>query len=362
MPRPAKGPRLYRRRRHGREVFWVIRDGKYEESTGCPEHDIEGAETALEVYLTKKRRGGAVSSRPAEILIADVLDLYARDRAPEVKAPEVLIYTVETLAKWWSNKTLADIKGASCRAYVAWRVGRRWAKAKSSTRNVTTGTARRDLETLQAAVKHYHKEHTLDAVPLVTLPAKAVSRDRWLTRSEAARLLMAALREPKARHLARFILIGLYTGTRHEAMLRLHWMPNTIGGWIDVDNGLLYRRGARERETKKRRPPARIPSKLLPHLRRWRRMDAARRCAIVVHYHGEMILKERRAWRTACERAGLGGDVLPHTMRHTAATWLMQRGVLIWEAAGFLGMSEETLRNTYAHHHPDFQKEVANAY
>ena len=72
-------------------------------------------------------------------------------------------------------------------------------------------------------------------------------------------------------------------------------------------------------------------------------MDEARRCTVVVHYHGEMIAKERRAWRTAAGRAGLGADVLPHTMRHTAATWLMQRGVPTWQASGFLGMSEERL-------------------
>jgi len=39
--------------------------------------------------------------------------------------------------------------------------------------------------------------------------------------------------------------------------------------------------------------------------------------------------------------------------RHNAATWLMQRGVPIWEAAGFLGRSPEVLQDTYGHHHPD---------
>ncbi|GAA0002641.1 hypothetical protein BRDID11002_26420 [Bradyrhizobium diazoefficiens] len=37
---------------------------------------------------------------------------------------------------------------------------------------------------------------------------------------------------------------------------------------------------------------------------------------------------------------------------YTAATWLMQRAAPMWEAAGFLGMSEMTLRETYGHHHP----------
>ena len=37
----------------------------------------------------------------------------------------------------------------------------------------------------------------------------------------------------------------------------------------------------------------------------------------------------------------------------------MQRGTDLWEAAGFLGMSAETLERTYGHHHPDFQSQAA---
>jgi hypothetical protein len=44
---------------------------------------------------------------------------------------------------------------------------------------------------------------------------------------------------------------------------------------------------------------------------------------------------------------------LVDTLRHTAPTWLMQRGVPIWEAAGFLGMPPEIRQGTYGHHHPD---------
>jgi Phage integrase family len=55
------------------------------------------------------------------------------------------------------------------------------------------------------------------------------------------------------------------------------------------------------------------------------------------------------------------GRVTPHTLRHTAATWLMQRGVPIWQAAGFLGMSAEMLERTYGHHHPDYLKGAADA-
>jgi hypothetical protein len=33
----------------------------------------------------------------------------------------------------------------------------------------------------------------------------------------------------------------------------------------------------------------------------------------------------------------------------------------MWQAAGFPGMSEKTLRDTYGHHHPDFLREAADA-
>ena len=44
------------------------------------------------------------------------------------------------------------------------------------------------------------------------------------------------------------------------------------------------------------------------------------------------------------------GNVTPHTLRHTAATWLMQLGTDPWEAAGYLGMSVKVLIDTYGHH------------
>jgi len=57
----------------------------------------------------------------------------------------------------------------------------------------------------------------------------------------------------------------------------------------------------------------------------------------VLHRNGKRILDIKKGFAAACGRAGLEG-VTPHTLRHTAATWLMQRGTPIWEAAGFLAM------------------------
>jgi hypothetical protein len=38
----------------------------------------------------------------------------------------------------------------------------------------------------------------------------------------------------------------------------------------------------------------------------------------------------------------------------------MQRGALLWEAAGFSGMPVEVLQENYGHHHPDYMQGAAS--
>jgi hypothetical protein len=52
-------------------------------------------------------------------------------------------------------------------------------------------------------------------------------------------------------HVARFILIGLYTGTRHEANLSMRWGVDAKGGSFDLDRGVMYRRGDGEADSNK---------------------------------------------------------------------------------------------------------------
>ena len=81
----------------------------------------------------------------------------------------------------------------------------------------------------------------------------------------------------------------------------------------------------------------------------------------VIEYDAKPVQKLRRSWRSACDAAELGADVTPHTLRHTAVTWRLQRGVKIWEVAGYVGMSEKMVRDNYGHHSPDFLKEQRDA-
>jgi integrase len=69
----------------------------------------------------------------------------------------------------------------------------------------------------------------------------------------------------------------------------------------------------------------------------------------------------RKGFAAAVKTAELDKPVTPHTLRHTAATWMMQNAADLWQAAGFLGMTVEMLERRYGHHHPDFQRDAAAA-
>ena len=79
----------------------------------------------------------------------------------------------------------------------------------------------------------------------------------------------------------------------------------------------------------------------------------------MIHFRGKPVLKQRKPWDRARIAAGLGAEVVPHILRHTAITWAMQAGVDLWEASGFFGVSVEVLERVYGHHHPDHQKGIA---
>lgn len=294
--------------------------------------------------------------------VADVLNIYATEHAPNVRDPARIAYAIGPLVAFWGQLPVSAIRKETCRAYGNQRrkVTKRDAKTKAvlETTPASVGTIRKELGTLAAAVSYCGDEGYLVNAPKVHLPDKPQPKDRWLTRNEAARLLRAAWRNPEAKHLARFILIGLFTGSRKTAILRLRFMPNTSGGHIDTEGGMMYRRSAAQAETKKRQPPVRLTSRLLAHLRRWERGNGR----WVVEFRGQGVGSIKTAWATAVREAGLEGTgVTPHTLRHTSITWAMQAETDVYEAAGYFGVSIETMFKVYAHHHPDHQSNAVAA-
>jgi integrase len=379
-----------------RAANWVIRDGSCKIRTGCTQDQRNKAERKLAEHIGGKYAVPTERNRhPSKVLILDVLNLYQNEIAPDCARPKEVAQRIESLSDWWSFRRdengvktstplyLSDVNGKRCRDYVKWRTAQQRRSAKPGNtgrpaRPITEAMARRELEDLRAAVNYHRQEGYCSEIIGVVLPPKPPRREAWLTRSEAARLLWAAwrarqvMRDEKTsravgRHVARFILVGLYSGTRSAAICGASFQPAIGRGYVDVDRGVFHRRAkGAAKETNKRQPPVPISDRLLAHLRRWKRLggtDAGQRLGIGVHavveWNGEAIKSVKKSFAAAAKAAGLpteGPDkITPHVLRHTAATWMMRNGVNTWKAAGFLGISEKVLIETYGHHHPDIQ-------
>jgi hypothetical protein len=61
------------------------------------------------------------------------------------------------------------------------------------------------------------------------------------------------------RHIARFILIGLYTGTRAGAIASASPYREDGRSYVDLEHGIFYRLAQGQAGTKKREPPAHCP-------------------------------------------------------------------------------------------------------
>jgi integrase len=348
----------------------IIKDGGRHIATGCVAGPTETkppkeAEQALSDYIAKKYQPERHRRDIGEIDCADVLSIYLADAGEAGNQFDDLNSRIGRLNEFWGGKVLAAVNSHECSEHAKHRGNR--------------GGSRRDLETLRAAINHHANQGFHRGIVRVSLPPKGEPRDRWLTRDEAAALIWHCWRyrekqtvhSGKAkgrpvfttrrplRHVARFILIGIYTGTRAGAIATASPHREEGRSFVDLDRGIFYRRQIGKRATKKRQTPAPVPLRLLAQLRRWARLNLIAEC--FVEFNGKPVTSVKKGFRSAVRLAGLSGKVTPHTLRHTAATWLMQRAVPVWEAAGFLGMSAEVLLGTYGHHHPDFLHGAANA-
>jgi hypothetical protein len=277
MPNISKGPRLWKRPAEPRrQALWVVKDKGKRISTGCVAkssdvHPPEAAEQFLADYIAAKYAPERKMRDVEHITLADVLLIYHTDRRERFEdelQKRRFDASVGRLNEYFGKYNLGEMSQTLTAGYV---------KDRGS-----PGGARRDLENLRAAINHHARQNLHRAVIAVTLPPKGQARDRWLERNEAARLLWAAWRHREEqtihrgknkgirvktgkytlRHVARFILIGLYTGTRASAIAAAS--PRRLAGraYVDLNAGIYYRLARGKRATNKRQPAAPLPDRL----------------------------------------------------------------------------------------------------
>ena len=264
---------------------WVIRHKAKQVGTGCSRNETEQALQRLEEYKALIYEPEDELGLPASrVLIADVLSRYIDAKIKKVARPKDMISRMRFLTAFWGDKTLSQINRLNIDAYIESRS--------------TPSAALRELGDLKAAaLLSYEDGFCRDRVKC-KLPPQPAARERWLDRSEAARLLWAAWfrRERQkgsqtsrrtGKHVAKFIIVALRSGTRSSAICDASFYPEKGRPWIEtrVDNGkpvaIFHRLGIGNSErVNKRYPSVMVPPKLAQHLHRWKKKRTALRSGV----------------------------------------------------------------------------------
>jgi integrase len=365
MPRRSQGPRLYLKKfSDGRAPMWIIR----EQINGQPKSHSTGLgvgaseqdrRAALVEYLKGRHDPTPKSGRdPNQALVADCLSVYLDKKlkrfTPREDDRRAISRQNEDRA---IARRLITFFGMYAVGELTGDLQEQYAEQRGS-----QSCARRELSFLAAAINAYNKKKGgvhLQFSPV--LPEASLSRDRCLTRQEAARLIWAAWRARQknrggeegrlvGRHVARFVLVGLYTGTRAGAICNAALTPAIGRGHVDLERGIFVRKAQGARDTNKKVPTVEIPPRLLAHMRRWHRLGISNHS--VLEWCGKPVKNVRRGFVAARETAGLDAKVIPHTLRHTAVSWYLRAGTPTSIVADYVGMSEHILKKVYKHHMP----------
>jgi len=169
-------------------------------------------------------------------------------------------------------------------------------------------------------------------------------RERFLTEEEAQKILDAATIPVK-----HFITIGLNTGMRKGEILGLRWKD------ISYEQNIIILKD--DKSGSGRKIP--INSFLRKTLKEIPRIDESYvfpglKC-------GKPLGDIREPFRAAVEASKIKNSeaVIPHTLRHTYASWLAMKGIDLFTIQYLMGHKTITMTQRYSHLCPDHKRQAA---
>lgn len=197
----------------------------------------------------------------------------------------------------------------------------------------SASTANRYLALMRAILRMARDEWDwIDKIPRFKLYREPQKRVRWLTTSEAQRLL-----KELPPHLNVMAMFSLATGLRQSNVSYLRWDQ------VDIERGMAW---IHANQSKSRKAIA-VP--LNEDARRVLMAQQGQHPDYCFTYQGEPVDRtSTRAWHSALTRAGIE-NFRWHDLRHTWASWHVQNGTSLHELMELGGWSSFEMVLRYAH-------------
>lgn len=216
-------------------------------------------------------------------------------------------------------------------------------RSKKLQEGVSNSTANHVLAFLRSVLNRAHKEwEWIESVPAIKMLAVKKQRIRWITKTEAERLLGEL--PPHLEAMAKF---SLATGLRESNVTGLTWEQ------IDMRRKCAWIHADQAKASKDIAVP--LNDDAIAVLR----SQIGKHITNVFTYDGKPVKKAGvRAWRNALKRAGIS-DFRWHDLRHTWASWHVQNGTPLQVLMELGGWSSIEMVLRYAHLSSDHLQEYA---
>ncbi|AQS83969.1 hypothetical protein A0U92_03415 [Acetobacter aceti] len=328
-------------------IVWWEEGERKRSSTGTSSE--ESAKRALTDFEA------ALSSRPNGQYLTEALDVYVKSREGKVVALSRLQEASIRLKEGMGHLRINQIQQQQWDDYAGNRFRKPNARSRKATNSgtekipISAGTLKREFNVLRAALRHAWKNQRLDKPPVLEGPGASATRDRFITKAEARRLLDAC----ETPHIRTFLCLAMFTGARKGSILSLTWDR------VMFDLGRIDFQEPGRKLTAKRRAVVPMTTDLRDEL------EAAyqlRTCDYVVEWAGRKVTHGIR-WpvKKLAQKAKLGWTPTPHHFKHSVASWMAMAKVPIDQAADWLATDPQTLRRVYRKFDPDYLREVGSA-
>ncbi len=242
------------------------------------------------------------------------------------------------LTRYFAGKDLNGMGATEIRGYIQNRLG-----------VVKPATINRELCLLSAAINYVRREWEWD-IPNPVSGRKLrepEGRVRWISKTEAQSLIVAAESEANASHLADFIRLALNTGCRKGEILGLEWSR------VDLKANLVFLEAMHTKTSKRRSVPLNQRARsVLLNRANFRAEHCPASPWVFAHKDGSRIKDVKRSFKTACDRAGIK-DFRIHDLRHSCAAWLVSNNVPLAAVRDLLGHTTVKMTERYAHLAPE---------
>lgn len=343
MPKKPTGPKLKASSLGYYEIHWTDAGRSKRVSTGTK--DVQEAQAFLAGWIHENKKADNSSS------VHVVLESYKRERIRD-RSPRTAGVIESKLIPFFGDLPVDALSADTIEEYVESR--------RSGDKPAKTGTIRREVGVLVAAINHAKKQRRVDPaiVPHINLPDGSPAKTSVFTDEQLDQLIqiVAPAAFQKCSRICRFFWIAMETASRRRAIETLSWSRQ-----VDFRNRMIQfdNDGSGTLRKIKRRAKVPISDRLLPMLQRF-----------YEERESDLVLGEEvdiyQSWRALMKRAvKLTGDksfngMTPHDLRRTWATRAAQCGISIWDIAGILGDTPASVTKSYAHHSPDFLRTAAN--